>query len=75
LKISTNIEFAMQCFENFEGANAPNAPALVAPAARQRSIYIEEWKNLTEVVQLSGYIYFILTVTCFRLVTRQHKLI
>jgi len=26
LKVSTNVDIAMQCFENFGGENAPNAP-------------------------------------------------
>jgi len=26
LKVSTNVKAAMQCFENFGGSNAPNAP-------------------------------------------------
>jgi len=30
LKVSTNVKIAMQCFENFGEANAPNAPPLVA---------------------------------------------
>jgi len=30
LKVSANVKIAMQCFENFGGANAPNAPWLRA---------------------------------------------
>jgi len=31
LKVATNLKIAIQCFENFGGgANAPNAPPLVA---------------------------------------------
>jgi len=29
LKVSANVKIAMQCFENFGGANAPNTPLVV----------------------------------------------
>jgi len=32
LKVSTNVKIAMQCFENFGGTNAPNAPPGCSPA-------------------------------------------
>jgi len=31
LKVSTNVKIAMQCFENFGWANAPNAPNAPPP--------------------------------------------
>jgi len=31
MKVSANVKIAMQCFENFGGANAPNAPPGCAP--------------------------------------------
>jgi len=34
LKVSTNVKIAMHCFENFGGANAPNAPLQVARLVR-----------------------------------------
>jgi len=33
LKVSANVKIAMQCFENFGGTNAPNAPPGCAPGA------------------------------------------
>jgi len=38
LKGSANVKIAMQCFENFGGANAPNAPRLVARLVYKKTI-------------------------------------
>jgi len=35
LKVSANVKIALQCFENFGGANTPNAPPTgCAPALK-----------------------------------------
>jgi len=41
LKVSTNAKIAMQCFENFWGANASNAPLVCAPGFNDLSIQVQ----------------------------------
>jgi len=45
LKVSANVKIAMQCFENFGGANAPNAPLGCAPGPRC-PLWLRAWWQL-----------------------------
>jgi len=51
LKVSTNVKIAVECFENFGEANAPNAPPACAPAWH----YCEVASVVHALVMNSGY--------------------
>jgi len=40
LKVSANVKIAMQCVENFGGANAPNAPPWFRACNSVRIIFL-----------------------------------
>jgi len=55
LKVSANVKIAMQCFKNFGGANAPNAPLVARLLYLPITIYFVrvkwlQWNLLSRVL-------------------------
>jgi len=61
LKVSTNVKIAMQCFENFGEANAPNAPPWLRACHRLlyfHSPYCEDMVDMTIIIIAHGVFNF-----------------